>query len=45
MKEPLKDKWLRSGIELGDTILVHSNVTRTLTEFRRAGLSISPTDI
>lgn len=45
MTEPLKDRWLRSGIELGDTILVHSNIKRTLIESRRAGLSISPAEI
>ena len=45
MTEPLKDRWLRSGIELGDTVLVHSSIKRTLIESRRAGLSISPTEI
>ena len=45
MTERLKDRWLRSGIELGDTILVHSNIKRTLIESCRAGLSISPTEI
>jgi aminoglycoside 3-N-acetyltransferase len=37
--ESLKDKWLRSGVESGDTILVHSNLKRTLIE------SIGPAEI
>ena len=45
MTEPLKDRWLRSGIELGDTILVHSNIKRTLIESFFAGLSIGPAEI
>ena len=43
--ESLKNKWLRSGIELGDTILIHSNIKRVLVESRRAGLSIGPTEV
>jgi aminoglycoside 3-N-acetyltransferase len=45
MTESLKDKWLRSGIEIGDTILIHSNIKRTFIEGLRAGLRISPTEI
>lgn len=43
--ESLKDKWLRSGVEPGDTILLHSNIKRTLIESRRAGLGIGPVEI
>ena len=43
--EPLRYKWLRSGVEPGDTILVHSNIKRILIESRRAGLNIGPTEI
>ena len=45
MRESLKDKWLRSGVEPGDTILVHSNIKRTLIECRRSGLSTGPADV
>lgn len=45
MLEDLKRKWLGAGIEPGDTVLVHSNIKRTLIEFRGAGHVISPDDI
>jgi aminoglycoside 3-N-acetyltransferase len=45
MTESLKDKWLRSGVEPGDTLLVHSNIKRMLIESRRAGLGIGPIEI
>lgn len=45
MLEDLKRRWLGAGIAPGDTVLVHSNIKRTLVEFRRAGHSISPEDI
>ena len=45
MRDALKDRWLQSGVEAGDTLLVHSNIKRTLVEFRRAGMAITPDDI
>jgi aminoglycoside 3-N-acetyltransferase len=45
MLEDLKNRWLGAGIETGDTVLVHSNIKRTLVDFRRAGYPISPEDI
>lgn len=45
MIEELKRRWLGAGVESGDTILVHSNIKRTLVEFRRAGHPITPDDI
>jgi aminoglycoside 3-N-acetyltransferase len=41
----LKRRWLESGIEAGDTLLIHSNIKRTLVECRRAGISVSPSGI
>ncbi len=41
----LKDRWLRSGIEPGDTILIHSNIKRTLIELRRSGVAVTPEEI
>ena len=43
--ESLKNKWVRSGVQAGDTLLVHSNIKRTLVEARREGLQITPMDI
>ncbi|MDE2447055.1 MAG: AAC(3) family N-acetyltransferase, partial [Alphaproteobacteria bacterium] len=45
MIEELKRRWLGAGVEPGDTILVHSNIKRTLVELRSAGHSASPDDI
>jgi aminoglycoside 3-N-acetyltransferase len=45
MPEDLKEKWIRSGIEAGDTVLLHSDIKRTLIEARRQGLRIGPEDI
>lgn len=41
----LKQRWINSGVESGDLLLVHSNIKRTLIEARRAGFSIGPGDI
>ena len=41
----LEDRWHRAGVEEGDTLLLHSNIRRTLFEFRRKGLAIKPDDI
>ena len=45
MSDVLKDRWRRSGMEPGDTVLVHSNIKRTLIEGRRAGLKLGPEEI
>ena len=45
MIDELKTRWLDSGIEPGDTVLIHSNIKRTLLECRRAGFSATPQDI
>lgn len=45
MNESLKEKWLRSGVESGDIILIHSNIKRILIESRRANLNLKPSDI
>lgn len=41
----LTEKWQLSGIESGDTVLVHSNVTRTLLEARKLKIRLRPEDI
>ena len=33
--ENLRDMWLRSGIEKDDTVLIHSNIGRTIIEYNR----------
>lgn len=46
IKESLKDKWLRSGISLGDTVLIHSNIARTVIEQSRClGYRVTPEDV
>jgi len=45
MQDMLIDRWRASGIEDGDTLLIHSNIKRTLIEFRRQGMQITPDDI
>jgi aminoglycoside 3-N-acetyltransferase len=45
MIESLREKWLRSGVKAGDTILIHSDIRRTLREARRFGLNIQPIDV
>ncbi len=45
MQSALRERWCKSGVERGDVILVHSNIRRTLAEFRRAGFAIRPEDI
>ena len=46
MIEPLCDRWKRSGFNRGDTILIHSNITRTIIEYRRqSGIKISANDV
>ncbi|UGA54976.1 AAC(3) family N-acetyltransferase [Vibrio sp. VB16] len=41
----LCEKWASSGVDKGDTLLLHSNIKRTLIEARRAGYKITPHDI
>jgi aminoglycoside 3-N-acetyltransferase len=43
--DDLKQKWMDSGVEPGDTLLVHSNIKRTLSEARRSGVAVKPDDI
>ena len=46
IKESLKEKWLRSGILPGDTVLIHSNVARTVIEQSRyLGYRVKPEDV
>ena len=46
MIESLCDRWKRSGLEQGDTVLIHSNITRTVIEYRRqSGIKIGPKEI
>ena len=45
MHKLLQERWHRSGVEKGDLLLVHSDIKRTLLEFRRQGHNITPTDI
>jgi aminoglycoside 3-N-acetyltransferase len=41
----LAEQWTAAGVERGATLLVHSNVKRTLMTCRRAGYAVTPTDI
>ena len=41
----LEEKWHRSGVEKEDTILLHSNIRRTLIECYQSKLKIEPNDI
>ncbi|EEX3981618.1 AAC(3) family N-acetyltransferase [Escherichia coli] len=41
MIDLLANRWLNSGVEKGDVLLVHSNIKRTLIEFRRKGFPIT----
>lgn len=45
MIETLQHRWKSSGLSEGDTVLIHSNIKRTLVEYRRNKISISPRDI
>jgi aminoglycoside 3-N-acetyltransferase len=45
MIENLAERWLCSGITKGDTLLVHSNIRRTLMEFREQGYKVTPDDM
>jgi aminoglycoside 3-N-acetyltransferase len=41
----LSQKWIESGVAKGDTLLIHSNVKRTVIGCRRAGFTITAQDI
>lgn len=41
----LIERWVDSGIEEGDTVLIHSSIRRTLFEFKKSGYQITPDDI
>lgn len=41
----LREKWKLAGINEGDTVLIHSNIKRTLLEYRRNGTPVTPQDI
>lgn len=41
----LTEQWRASGIEDGDTVLVHSNIKRTLLEARHRGLRLKSEDL
>lgn len=45
MVETLQQRWKKSGLFEGDTVLIHSNIKRTLVEYRRNKVAISPQDI
>ena len=41
----LTQQWTAAGVERGATLLVHSNIKRTLMTCRRAGFAVSPADV
>ncbi len=41
----LGDRWISADLEVGDTVLVHSSIKRTLMEYRRKGILVTPQDI
>ena len=43
--ETLQQRWSMAGLNEGDTVLIHSNIKRTLVEYRRNEVQISPEDI
>lgn len=45
MINTLKERWLQSGIEPGDTVLLHSDITRTVAGALRAGVFLKPEDV
>ena len=44
-KEELVSKWNSAGISQGDTVLIHSNIRRTLVSYRKKGIKLSAEDI
>ena len=45
MIETLQQRWSSAGLIEGDTVLIHSNIKRTLVEYRANSIQISPLDI
>lgn len=41
----LSDSWNESGIEKGDTVLVHSSLSRFLKKYKASGVNLTPADI
>lgn len=41
----LSETWSKCGVKSGDTLLVHSNITRTLVNAKRKGVQLTPDDI
>ena len=41
----LSESWAKCGVNTGDTLLVHSNIKRTLFNARRKGIQLTPDDI
>jgi aminoglycoside 3-N-acetyltransferase len=41
----LSRQWISCGVEPGDTLLVHSDVRRTLRTARKAGVALTPRDV
>jgi aminoglycoside N3'-acetyltransferase len=41
----LAQEWKNSGVEEGDTLLIHSNIKRTLVKMRRQGVKLMPEHI
>lgn len=38
----LSNEWQDSGVTKGDTLLIHSRITRTLTRYREQGVDLTP---
>jgi aminoglycoside 3-N-acetyltransferase len=45
MINTLQNRWRLAGLNEGDTVLIHSNIKRTLFEYRRNGLEVTPKNI
>jgi aminoglycoside 3-N-acetyltransferase len=45
MMDSLQSRWHHAGVEPGDTLLLHSNIKRTLMQYRRARIKLTPDDI
>lgn len=43
--ESLQQRWASAGLSAGDTVLIHSNIKRTLMEYRRNQINLTPIDI
>ena len=45
MIEALTNEWKESGVQEGDTLLVHSNIKRTFRRYLKSGIRLSSHDI